>query len=350
MPLESATFVQDLVASNPVGATDPKSDGDNHIRLIKQALKNTFPDANEAIPFSTFIKTLLDDVDAATARATLGAAAAASAYVDPLTTRGDILFRNPANVTARLPIGAAARLLRSDGTDVSWAQVNLPTDVTGILPAASTPDFDPLALVNNPPNTAYVVGTTGAGLNKKFQLPEIGGWCALTEQIAAASATLDFVLTPYLTDFEDFEFIISNLVPTTDNQDLWMRFSTDGGGSFDAAVGNYSYITQNCNTATASFASSASDTKVVLNGADGLGNAAGEKYNARIMIYAPAQVKRTQYDIRGSMSTQAAGIINSLYGAGQRLAEQDTDAVRFLMSAGTLASGKIVLMGRRKVT
>jgi hypothetical protein len=52
MPLESATFIADLVNTNPVGATDPKSEGDNHLRLIKTALQNTLPGANRAIKFN----------------------------------------------------------------------------------------------------------------------------------------------------------------------------------------------------------------------------------------------------------------------------------------------------------
>lgn len=42
MGLESGTYVNDLVVTNPL-ATDPKSQGDDHLRLIKTTLKNTFP-------------------------------------------------------------------------------------------------------------------------------------------------------------------------------------------------------------------------------------------------------------------------------------------------------------------
>ena len=43
MALESATFIDGLVVTNPVGATDQISQGDNHLRLIKDVLKNSFP-------------------------------------------------------------------------------------------------------------------------------------------------------------------------------------------------------------------------------------------------------------------------------------------------------------------
>jgi hypothetical protein len=48
MGIESGTYVTDLVATNPPG-TDPKSQGDDHLRLIKSVLKNTFPGADGAV-------------------------------------------------------------------------------------------------------------------------------------------------------------------------------------------------------------------------------------------------------------------------------------------------------------
>lgn len=72
MGLETGTYISDLVATNPVGATDDRATADDHLRLIKAVLQNTFPTANSAINISAFIKTLLDDSDAATARGTLG--------------------------------------------------------------------------------------------------------------------------------------------------------------------------------------------------------------------------------------------------------------------------------------
>lgn len=43
MGLESGSYINDLVTTNPVGSTDAKSEGDNHIRLIKTVVKGTFP-------------------------------------------------------------------------------------------------------------------------------------------------------------------------------------------------------------------------------------------------------------------------------------------------------------------
>jgi hypothetical protein len=47
MSLETATYVADLQSVNPP-STDPTSQGDDHLRLIKQVLQNTFPGASRA--------------------------------------------------------------------------------------------------------------------------------------------------------------------------------------------------------------------------------------------------------------------------------------------------------------
>ena len=48
MPLESATYISELVTTNPAGS-DAAATSDDHHRLIKSVLRNTFPNANGAI-------------------------------------------------------------------------------------------------------------------------------------------------------------------------------------------------------------------------------------------------------------------------------------------------------------
>lgn len=49
MGLEAGTYISDLVASNPVHATDSVGEGDDHLRLIKSTLLNTFPNVTGAM-------------------------------------------------------------------------------------------------------------------------------------------------------------------------------------------------------------------------------------------------------------------------------------------------------------
>tara|TARA_B110000503_G_scaffold99357_1_gene148669 strand:- start:3270 stop:3923 length:654 start_codon:yes stop_codon:yes gene_type:complete len=47
MGLETATYIEQLVTTNPLG-TDSKSQGDNHIRLLKNVLQTQFPSLGQA--------------------------------------------------------------------------------------------------------------------------------------------------------------------------------------------------------------------------------------------------------------------------------------------------------------
>lgn len=48
MGLETGTYIDDLVVTNPE-STDKRRFGDDHFRLVKRVLKNTFPNADGAI-------------------------------------------------------------------------------------------------------------------------------------------------------------------------------------------------------------------------------------------------------------------------------------------------------------
>ena len=48
MAVESATYINQLDATKP-GATDLKSEGDDHLRLVKSAVKATFPNVTGAV-------------------------------------------------------------------------------------------------------------------------------------------------------------------------------------------------------------------------------------------------------------------------------------------------------------
>ena len=60
MPLETATYINDLVSTNPIGSEET-AQGDDHIRLIKAAIKATFPNITGAM---TATHTVLNGLDA----------------------------------------------------------------------------------------------------------------------------------------------------------------------------------------------------------------------------------------------------------------------------------------------
>lgn len=65
MALEDLTgtkYLDSLVSTNPVGATDPKSEGDDHIRGIKNTLKLSFPAISGAVTASHTELNALDGI------------------------------------------------------------------------------------------------------------------------------------------------------------------------------------------------------------------------------------------------------------------------------------------------
>tara|TARA_R110000823_G_scaffold219154_1_gene348155 strand:- start:149 stop:1654 length:1506 start_codon:yes stop_codon:yes gene_type:complete len=75
----------------------------------------------DSITVSSFMATVLDDTTAAAARTTL------ATQQDVITTRGDLVLGSSSGVAERLPIGAANKVLVSDGTDVSWGVPSVAT-------------------------------------------------------------------------------------------------------------------------------------------------------------------------------------------------------------------------------
>jgi hypothetical protein len=105
MGLESASFVNDLVTTNP-GATDAKAQGDDHLRLIKAALKASFPNSSRAFYIPTSV---------AAATGTVTIAAADQGKITPVSASGASRTVNlPAN--SGIPDGFECTIFKTDSS------------------------------------------------------------------------------------------------------------------------------------------------------------------------------------------------------------------------------------------
>ena len=66
MALESTTYIDGLVITNPTG-TDPRSQGDDHLRLIKDTIRATFPNVAGAMTATHTELNLIDGYTGTTA-------------------------------------------------------------------------------------------------------------------------------------------------------------------------------------------------------------------------------------------------------------------------------------------
>ena len=158
----------------------------------------------------------------------------------------------------------------------------------------------------------------------------------------SAAATLDIVLTSY-TGYRALQLVLGNFRPATDAQALYLRFSTDGGSTFDAGVSDYNWAYVRFGDAALGGNEDVADSEIQIGPI--MGNAATEGGSFTLTIYQQTSTAHwTKCFFDGHLID-----INSnphcLIGGGAREATQDTDAIRFLMSSGNIAEGNWALYG-----
>lgn len=115
MGLESGTYIDSLVATNPT-SDDPKSEGDNHIRLVKSTVLNTFPNIDGAVTATQAELNTMDGITASTAELnTMDGITASTAELNTMD-----------GITATV-----AELNIMDGVTVTASDINQLTGISG---------------------------------------------------------------------------------------------------------------------------------------------------------------------------------------------------------------------------
>jgi hypothetical protein len=206
---------------------------------------------------------------------------------------GDVLYATAADTLARLPKGTAAQslVMNAGATAPEWAS---------------------------------------------------GSRVLLASKTASASATLDF------TEFNNavyryYEFELENVKPATNGVVLFVRFSSNGGSSYDSGASDYQWTLSGNSNAGFSDQSSAATAAAV---APLMGNAATERgVSGRMTLYHAGDAATYTRFLADVVGDNTANHVYRAISAGRRLADQDTDAVRFLLTSGNIASGTIRMYG-----
>jgi len=180
-----------------------------------------------------------------------------------------------------------------------------------------------------------------------------GGRDFLDEKTAAASATIDFVLTKWLQLYDRFEIDFDQVLAATDNAELWLRTSTDGGATYAASASSYQWRFDRVRNNVGDSNSSGGDIRINLISSDvttGLSNVAGETAEGTVKIYSPAVATAPRKITWESINypANAGSAFNFVRGVGIRDTNADVDAIRFLLSSGNITSGAFRLFGVRK--
>lgn len=176
-----------------------------------------------------------------------------------------------------------------------------------------------------------------------------GSWVKILAQTASSSATIDF--TGLDSTYKTYAFVFDNLLPATNQVDLWVRTSTNGGVSYDSGASDYNYTSfftvggSNGSNSGGTVAGSQINASII-NGSYGISNVAGNGYNSTMYLYDPSATNQAKFTYTGQYETAGAGAyICAFFGSGYRASFAAINAVRFLMSSGNIASGTITMYG-----
>ena len=113
MPLESASYIASLVATNPT-STDPKSQGDDHLRLVKTTLQNTFAG------FPGMVIVTGTEAQGSTVNDyTVTVSPAPAAYTSSMLVAFKTTHANTGGVTIQVNALGTKTLLDADGTPIT---------------------------------------------------------------------------------------------------------------------------------------------------------------------------------------------------------------------------------------
>jgi hypothetical protein len=346
-------------------------------------------------PVSAFMDTVLPSADAAAARGTLDAQRDLKS-AGLIATRGDLVVGDATPAPARLAKGAANRFLAADANDVGYFggtlartadYTVLPGDhgklilvdttagpATITLPAAATAGDGFRVAVKKTDATANAVTVDGnaaetidgaatrvLSVQHDVEAYECdgSGWHAVVEKlpvpglvlissvVAANDAAVEFT-TGIDGTFDGYEFVFADVIPATDNVQILLEVSTDGGTTWKTGATDYSYsgIDVTINTVTPFGANDATRIEMTVNG---IGSDVGEAgVSGRVEMHGPANAAVVQqfrwdfvYDQSGAFQSRLAS------GGGAYETAEAINGVRFRFTSGNVESGRISLYGRR---
>lgn len=192
MPLETGTYLQDLDQSNPAGGDD-RSQGDNHLRLIKSTLKNTFPNASKAFRFPTTAASVVS--------------ALAPTFPDDQNKLFPISAAGGA-ITVTLPDTTAGGTVHEDGFNLGFVKTDSSANTIVISPASGK-------LINGATSLKSVLSGSGSGNKYSRRLVGDAGNSVNLVREYIGSTKLSELATSYKRFFEELQIWSTSLGQAT---------------------------------------------------------------------------------------------------------------------------------------
>ncbi len=171
-----------------------------------------------------------------------------------------------------------------------------------------------------------------------------GAWTFISSTTASNDATIEF--TDLDSSYIQYQWVITDLVPETDEVEFRIRTSSDNGSTFDSGASNYDYgyIYQSANSSSNINGFAGGFTYIRLLAGTELGSDTNESGNIILDLFNPSGSGYTMMTARATYMNYVDQLVNNR-SAGARLAAEAVDAIQFFMSSGNIESGTFRLYG-----
>lgn len=167
--------------------------------------------------------------------------------------------------------------------------------------------------------------------------------------LVASSSVFNFVngVSGVVLDgtYSTYEIIFSNIKPTTDAVNMYLRIGTGGGPTYQ--ITNYRWFNDAVADNSPGISNNTSDNAMYLTHTTGGAQiGSGFTYNGRMLFHNPAtqNVDRSHFQWVSSYATNT-GVIVGVRGAGFHQGTVSITGLEIGMSSGTIASGRATLYG-----
>lgn len=173
-----------------------------------------------------------------------------------------------------------------------------------------------------------------------------GSYTLLSTQTASNSASLAF--TSVITSAYDYYvFILQDIRPATDGDDLLLQTSANNGVAYDTA-GNYAWAATGTtfDTPTAiAISGQVADTSFSISGAKTMDNGTASCMSGRLELFSPNGIVKRKFIRCSTEFTTNGPAIIALDVIGYHNATAAVNAVKFFGSTGNITTGKIYCYG-----
>jgi len=137
---------------------------------------------------------------------------------------------------------------------------------------------------------------------------------------------------------------VNNILPATDSQPTYLRFSNDGGSTFEAGT-SYQYALQNGGYGSGTFEEHKSTGTSAINLTNNTGNATNETINLYCYIYNANNSSKYTFASYQGVFMFATGEMVMMFGSGVYDTAETINAFQILKGSGNITQGTVSLYG-----